>query len=65
MKAHFLAGLLFVAAAVPDSAEMTQPLAVGAKLPSVSLPNVDGKTIALDSAYADQSIVLVFYRGGW
>lgn len=39
-------------------------LAIGATAPAFSLPDADGNYHSL-SEYVGQTIVIVFYRGGW
>ncbi len=40
-------------------------LAVGVKAPDFSLPDKDGKKIALADYAAKKKVVLIFYRGSW
>jgi cytochrome oxidase Cu insertion factor (SCO1/SenC/PrrC family) len=47
-----------IVASVPVGVE------VGNRAPSFSLPDTDGKAVALES-YRGKSVVLVFYRGQW
>lgn len=53
------------APALPASAELARPLAVGSKAPAITLSAVDGSTFALGAAFAERPTVLVFYRGSW
>jgi thiol-disulfide isomerase/thioredoxin len=50
---------------VAVSAEQTQPLSTGAKVPTVLLKTVDGQTVELVDFIKEKPTVLVFYRGGW
>ncbi len=50
---------------VAISAEQTQPLSIGAKVPNVLLKTVDGQTADLVDLVEEKPTVLVFYRGGW
>ncbi len=50
---------------VAVSAEQTQPLSIGAKVPTVLLKTVDGQTADLADLIKEKPTVLVFYRGGW
>ncbi len=45
--------------------EQICPLLIGAKVPPLTLTNVDGKSINLNKAVALKPTVLIFYRGGW
>ncbi len=47
------------------SAEATQPLAVGEKLPEVTIRNLDGASLGLSEALGGKPALLMFYRGGW
>ena len=40
-------------------------LRVGATVPDVTLVTEDGQDVQLASLYAEQPLVVVFYRGGW
>ena len=46
-------------------AEAVAPLAVGARVPSVTVQDIDGKPVALDEAIGSGAVALIFYRGGW
>ncbi len=65
MRGALLAALLLAACTVPESPEKVVPLNVGERIPAVSLRRVDGERFDLTAAVAEQSVVLVFYRGGW
>ncbi len=47
------------------TAAEAHPLAVGAKIPAVTLETVDGAKFPLASAVREKPTVLVFYRGSW
>ena len=40
-------------------------LAPGTQLADVTVLNIDGEVVALNKLWADQPLMLVFYRGGW
>lgn len=48
-----------------DSAEATQPLAVGRAIPAATIRALDGKPVSLSELHAKELRLLVFYRGGW
>ena len=50
---------------IPETAEETHPLAVGASRPSVTLQTAAGAAFDLAAAVRRQPAVLIFYRGGW
>jgi peroxiredoxin len=50
---------------VAESAEKARPLKVGVKAPDVKVKDEQGKLLELKSLYAEQPLVLIFYRGGW
>lgn len=50
---------------VASSAEATNPLKAGQKLPDVSVKNEDGKSVPLSTYHQDSPLVIVFYRGSW
>jgi peroxiredoxin len=50
---------------VASSAEQTNPLQPGARVESVSLKTVDGRTAELADFIEEKPTVLVFYRGSW
>ena len=41
------------------------PIKVSEKIPSVSVKNVDGRSVNLKDYIKDRPVVVVFYRGGW
>jgi hypothetical protein len=47
------------------NAESTQPRAVGTKVPSAALLNLDGDPVDLAKLVSESGALLVFYRGGW
>ncbi len=68
----FLSATLLLSTAVlsfgqtpADSPQTVQPLAVGAKMPAVSVHNAAGDAVALASLTAGKPTILIFYRGGW
>jgi hypothetical protein len=50
---------------VAASAEAVSPLAVGSRVPSVTVKDIDGKPVALDEEIGSEAVALIFYRGGW
>jgi len=48
----------------PDAASV-EPLAPGARVPSVTVRTVAGEPVDLAAAVRDRGALLVFYRGGW
>ncbi len=54
--------LPFVVAA---DAQAARPLAVGARVPAVTLKTSDGADFDLAAALAAKPTLLIFYRGGW
>ena len=48
--------------ASPDAVE---PLAVGARVPSVQVTSVGGERVDLRALVRERGALLVFYRGGW
>ena len=50
---------------IATSAEQIRPLLVGAKVPNVTLRELEGEEIELYSFIKEKPTVLVFYRGGW
>jgi hypothetical protein len=50
---------------VAKSADGVSPLAVGSRIPSVRVQDIDGKPVALDTALGSEHVALIFYRGGW
>ena len=47
------------------SAEEICPLAIGARLPELTLRAGDGSSVDLNETVASRPTILVFYRGGW
>lgn len=58
-------GFICAAAEPPRPAEAIRPLAVGARVPKVTLRSVRGPAVSLRAEAAKQPLVLIFYRGGW
>ena len=61
----FCYGLFFIARQMPSSAGAPQ---VGRKAPDFTLPDQDGKTVALNDLLAapnTRAVLLIFYRGYW
>ena len=50
---------------IPDKPENIQPIAVGERIPPISLRSINNALIDLNSAIAAKPTVLIFYRGGW
>lgn len=50
---------------VPDSATEIRPIAIGERMPSLTLRTVDGEKFNLNDALRRQPTVLIVYRGGW
>jgi len=50
---------------IPQSAEATQPLKVGQKIPDIKLVNADGLEVSLAQLVKQQPTIIIFYRGGW
>lgn len=40
-------------------------VAVGTQVPNITLNDIEGKSVHLRDYWADQPVLLVFYRGGW
>jgi hypothetical protein len=53
------------AAGVPDDPAKAAPLAIGARIPTVTIRNPDGTEHALGPQSLAKPTVLIFYRGGW
>jgi peroxiredoxin len=51
--------------AIAENATSTQPLRVGASIPSLTLKNSRGESVSLASLHQNGPLVLVFFRGGW
>jgi hypothetical protein len=61
----FCYGLFYIARQLPASTEAPH---IGAKAPDFSLPDQDGKTVALRellNSTNTRAVVLIFYRGYW
>ena len=40
-------------------------VAVGTQLPNITVNDINSKSVSLSDYWADQPVVIVFYRGGW
>lgn len=60
-----IAALTHAGEETPRPAEPPTGLAVGDKAPDSTLPGADGKPVRLSELWAQQPVVLTFYRGGW
>ncbi len=47
------------------SAEETEPLEAGDRVPSAEVTDLDGRTLDLSRLVARQRSIIIFYRGGW
>jgi thiol-disulfide isomerase/thioredoxin len=47
------------------SAHAVTPLAVGERVPSVVLKDIDGNPVEVDAVIGSGHVALIFYRGGW
>ncbi len=50
---------------IPTRPEDITPLALGARVPNIFLPNEDGKTVNVNATLREKPAVLIIYRGGW
>lgn len=50
---------------VAEGPEAICPLLPGARIPDLSLQDVDGRAVNLATLVAEKPTVLVFFRGGW
>ncbi|MBS1494337.1 MAG: AhpC/TSA family protein [Bacteroidetes bacterium] len=50
---------------VSGSAADVKPIAVGQKIPDVTLKNVKGEPVNLTTLAGEKQTILVFFRGGW
>jgi len=50
---------------IASSANEICPIKVGAKIPPLKFPTVDGNLFDLNAAFSQKPTVLIFYRGGW
>lgn len=62
MRLLFLSPLVAVAAAAALS---SPPAPVPGAPPPFALPDLDGKTVTLESYRGSSPVLLVFYRGYW
>jgi len=60
-----VAAIAGAAGTVHPTAEDAEPLAVGARVPSVRVETVLGEAVDLAGVVRDHGALLVFYRGGW
>ena len=63
----FLTSVILLAAlfSVASGQVQRQGLKVGDKAPDFSLPNPDGKPVALQDYTSRGPVVVIFYRGYW
>ncbi|MFK7897758.1 MAG: hypothetical protein AB8G23_18125 [Myxococcota bacterium] len=47
------------------NAESVEPVAVGSRVPSAEIRDVDGAEVDLAKLVEESGALLVFYRGGW
>lgn len=52
-------------AALENSKVSAKALKKGDKIPAISLPNAQGKTIHIQEILKSHKVVIAFYRGGW
>ena len=52
-------------AAIPDDPTKVIPVAVGAKAPSFTAWEVDGRSFQFDPTALKSPVMVIFYRGGW
>ena len=50
---------------IAASANEICPIKIGAKIPPLKLPAVDGNLFDVNAAFGQKPTVLIFYRGGW
>ena len=50
---------------LPSSADKVTPIAVGSKVPKITLRTLEGEDFKLSASIAKRRTVLIFYRGGW
>jgi len=62
LVAFFCYEILFVLREVPPSAEAPR---IGEKAPAFTLPDQNGKQIALADLLSAKGVILIFYRGHW
>ncbi|HET7512992.1 MAG TPA: hypothetical protein VFJ88_09505 [Chthoniobacterales bacterium] len=62
LAAFFAYGVFSLARALPDSEEAAR---IGERAPAFSLPDQNGKTVALADLLSPNGAVLIFYRGHW
>jgi hypothetical protein len=60
-----VSGFARAADRVYPTPEAVEPLAAGAKVPSVRVETVRGEPVDLREVMGDRGALLVFYRGGW
>lgn len=60
-----IAGGRLEAQDLPATATDISPLLIGERIPAISLPDVEGKTISLPELASQRQTILIFYRGGW
>jgi len=50
---------------IADSPQQIRPLLIGAEIPDVTLVTPDYHPVLLRGTLAQQSTILIYYRGGW
>lgn len=53
------------AAQLPRSAESVCPILIGSALPSITLSNIEGKSVDIKNIVDKKPSIIIFYRGGW
>jgi peroxiredoxin len=50
---------------VPEKPTDISPLLIGEAIPTVNIPDANGKSFDLNARVAEKPTILIFYRGGW
>jgi hypothetical protein len=50
---------------VAEGPEAVRPLLPGARIPDLSVQDLEGRPVNLEELVAEKPTVLVFFRGGW
>ena len=50
---------------IPPNAEDVSPILIGAKIPDVTVTDINGNSVDLINAVSKKPVILIFYRGGW